>query len=124
MSPFFGFAVVLSLYWVKASIFGQAQNSKVDWQFFLLSVGLCVPITWALFPGDWSTNFVFATYISNPIAVLALPCMSFLLDWRLLLKGGNPVWTDRHSWEILFGVPVWFILWSYFCAFGLGLLFI
>src|SRR5258707_270031 len=123
-SIIWGIGIILVLYFVKASIFRRAQDGKVDWQLFLLSICLCIPITWSLFPDDWSTNFLFTTYVCNPISVLTMPCISFAIDLKAHDEGKNPAWTDRHYWEIVLGVPVWFAFWAYFCAFGLGLVFI
>ncbi len=114
------FGIVLGLYGLKALLLRSAFGQRRVLAFFTLAVCLALPAVWAFSP-DWDNPQMLpiGKWLGAPIAVLTVPCCSFLVDY---LKG----WRTTRSWyiriplEVFIGVPVWAYIWALICFYVLG----
>jgi len=114
------FCLIGFLYVLKAFLFRKVKSSWLVLACFCFGVALMVPITW-LIAADWDNPHVFriAIWIGDPIGVLAVPCVSFLVDF---LRGRRDMgqWQVRVPLEMLVLAPVWFYLWMWIQFLCLG----
>jgi hypothetical protein len=113
------FALVLSLYAVKALALTGHRGRLAALVIFLAAMTGAVPLTWLLSPlrGDPGV-FPQAIYIGEPLSTLLIPCLSFVWDWSALEPKQAPeAWFWRAWFEIAIAVPVWFFAWQFFQLF-------
>ena len=114
------FGLIIALYGYKALLFRFVRASGLLIGCFFLGAALVVPITW-LTSLDWNNEHIYriAIWVGDPIAILAIPCASFLFDY---FKG----WRDMRYWpirvpvEVFVAVPVWVYVWTLIQCFILG----
>jgi hypothetical protein len=113
--------LVLLLYAVKATLLRYIESVPAAVAAFSVAVAACVPVTWAL-STDWNNQHVLrvAFYVGNPVATLAVPCASFLVDLARRSAGHRGGWLWRVPLELLLGVPVWLYTWVFFEFLVLG----
>jgi hypothetical protein len=118
--PPLAFAVVVSLYVVKAVALGRCRLHVTAFVVFLGALAVAVPFTWLISPyqGDRGV-FPQAIYIGEPLSTLLIPCLSFLWDWMC----PQALWPRRFwLWRVPLELPVavlWFIFWEAFQLFVL-----
>jgi hypothetical protein len=116
-----GVAVVGVLYLAKWAILRRRPSVWAAVLYFVLALGLAVPVTWAFDP-DWDNPHVkpIAIWVGTPVALLTVPACSFALDLAALSGAGRP----RSWWwavpELLIAVPAWLFGWTAFSVFVLG----
>ena len=114
------FAVIFSLYGLKVLLFRFVRPSGMLLGCYSLALALAVPITW-LASSDWHNPHVYriGIWIGDPIAVLAIPCASFLFDF---LRGCRDMkhWPIRCIVEIFIVVPAWVYVWIMIQVFVFG----
>lgn len=117
--------LILLLYAVKAAALRYLRTAVVSLSTFSLAVAACVPVTWALDP-DWQNQHVLriAIYIGSPVATLAVPCASFLVDLTRRSAGHPGGWLWRVPLELFLAVPAWFYFWVFFEFLVLGWMWI
>ena len=107
------FGVVLSLCGLKALLFRFVRSRQLILACFFLGVALLTPVTWLVSP-DWNNEYIYriAIWVGEPVAVLAVPCVSFLLDY---FKGrrGMGRWQLRVPLETFVAMPVWIFIWAW-----------
>jgi hypothetical protein len=117
--------LILFLYGVKAAALRHLRPALLAGVAFFGAVVLCVPLTWALSP-DWHNPNVLriAVYVGSPIACLAVPCASFLVDLACRSAGGPGEPSAAPPWrlpvELLIAVPAWIYLWVWVEVLVLG----
>ena len=110
--------LILFLYVVKAASLRYLRGAPAAGTAFAAAMTLCVPVTWALSP-DWDNEHVLriGIYVGSPIATLAVPSVSFLIDLvRRPAVGQRREWHWRVPLELFIAVPVWVYFWV-FCEF-------
>lgn len=112
---------IIALYALKLALFRSLRSRLFVLGCFFIGVAVIIPLTWVTSP-DWNNPHVYriGIWIGDPIAVLAVPTVSFFFDYfkgDYYLRGFQTV---RFLLEILVGVPVWFIIWVYIQCFLLG----
>src|SRR5690348_298617 len=114
------FGLIIALYGYKAFLFRYVRSSGLLLGCFFLGVAVVVPMTWLTSP-DWNNQHVYriAIWIGDPIAILTIPCISFLFDY---FKG----WRDMRHWpvrvpvEVFVAAPAWFYIWIFIQVFVLN----
>jgi hypothetical protein len=108
------FGLIIALYGFKALLFRFVRLPILLLGGFLLGVALAVPVTWLTSP-DWDNDCVhrIAIWVGDPVGILAVPCVSFLVD---CFKGRRDMrnWPIRVPVEVFVAVPVWVIMWVQF----------
>ena len=114
------FGIIVALYGCKALLFRSVRSSSHLLGSFFLAIALAVPMTWLTSP-DWNNPHVYhiAIWVGDPIAVLAVPCASFLFDY---FRGRRDMghWPIRVPVEIFVGVPAWVYTWTMIQVFVFG----
>jgi hypothetical protein len=114
------FGLIIVLYGYKALLFRFVRSRVFLFGCFSFGVALTVPLTWLTSP-DWNNEHVYriAIWIGDPIAVLAIPCVSFLFDF---LRGHRDMrnWLIRVPAEVFIAAPAWFFVWIMMEVFVLG----
>jgi hypothetical protein len=114
------FGIVIALYGLKALLFRFVRSSSLLFGCFFLGVALAVPLTWLTSP-DWNNDQVYriAIWVGDPVAFLAVPCVSFLVDF---FSGRRDMkyWPVRIPVEVVVVVPAWVVAWVYIMANMLG----
>jgi hypothetical protein len=114
------FGLIIALYGLKALLFRFVRSSSRLLACFFLAVALLVPVTWLTSP-DWNNQHVYriAIWVGDPIAVLGVPCASFLFDY---LRGRRDMryWPIRVPIEVFVAVPAWVYIWVMIQCFVLG----
>jgi hypothetical protein len=114
-------ALVLVLYMAKAVILDQRPRLSAACLWFIPLLALAVPVTWAIDP-DWNNPNLYpiAHWVGTPIAILAVPAVSFFIDLWVLSDGGR----QRSPWwvlpELFVACPAWFFFWLLFSFWVLG----
>jgi hypothetical protein len=113
--------LILLLYVVKAVCLQNVRTNAGSLTLFAAVIACCVPVTWALSP-DWHNPSVFriAIYVGSPVATLAVPTVSFIIDIRRRSAGHSENWLRRMPLEWFIAVPAWFFLWIFLEFFVLG----
>jgi hypothetical protein len=114
-------ALILGLYGAKAAVLGHVRSVVVAVAMFAVAVVACVPVTWALSP-DWDNRHVLRVgiYVGSPVATLAVPCVSFVVDLARRSAGRPLGWLWRVPLELILAVPTWFVFWVFFELLVLG----
>jgi hypothetical protein len=114
------FALVMSLYAVKAGVLGRCRRHGTALAAFLAALAVAVPFTWLICPYRCDSGVRGqAIYIGAPLSTLPIPFLSFLWDWMSPRPFWVPrVWLWRVPWELL-AAALWFIFWDLFQAFAL-----
>jgi hypothetical protein len=106
------FGLIITLYGLKALLFRFLCSSSLLLGCFFLGVALLVPVTWVISP-DWNNQHVdrIAIWVGDPIALLAVPCASFLFDYH---RGRRDMryWPVRVPIEVFVAVPAWAFIWA------------
>ena len=107
-----GFGMVLALFGYKALLFRFVRSTGLLLGCFFLGVALVVPLTWLTSP-DWNNEHVYriAIWIGDPVAILLIPCLSFLFDY---IKGWKEMkyWRIRVPVEVFLAFPAWVYIWA------------
>ena len=76
-----------------------------------MGLAVAVPVTWLISP-DWNNGCVhpIANWVGTPVAVLAVPCLSFLVDFAAQHRNMR-WWPIRVPCEVLVLAPLWLIAW-------------
>jgi hypothetical protein len=113
--------LILLLYGVKATVLRYVRPPSAALAMFFAAVVASVPVTWALSP-DWDNQHVLriAIYVGSPVATLAVPCASFLVDLARRSAGHPGGWLWRVPLELFLAVPAWLYLWVFFEFLVLG----
>jgi hypothetical protein len=106
-------APVLALYGVKAVALLRIRSGAGAALLFFAAVAVCVPATWALSNGGAPYVAPVAHYVGTPIHLLTIPCVSFLVDLSRRAAGKSGDWYWRIPLEIVIGLPVWIMAWTY-----------
>ena len=101
------FGLLMALYGYKALLFRFVRSPGLLPGYFFLGVALAVPVTWLTSP-DWNNEFTqrIAIWIGDPVAILAVPCVSFLVDY-FTGRRDMKYWPIRVPVEIFGIVPAW-----------------
>ena len=59
-------------------------------------------------------------YVGSPVATLAVPCVSFVVDLARRSAGRPLGWLWRVPLELILAVPTWFVFWVFFELLVLG----
>jgi hypothetical protein len=105
------FGLIIALYGFKALLFRFVRSPIILLGGFFLGTALAVPVTWLTSP-DWDNDYVHrvAIWVGDPVGILAVPCVSFLVDY---FRGRRDMrnWPIRVPVEVFVGVPAWIIMW-------------
>lgn len=116
-----GWALIVSLYVSKAAALRRGPAGRAAAWWFVPQLALAVPLAWATDP-DWDNINLYPVmiWVGGPIAVLAVPAVSFVCDlWVLHHLGRTSSWW-RWLLELLIAVPVWVYFWTFFSFWVLG----
>lgn len=105
--------LILVLYAMKAALLRYTATATAA-AAFAVAVAAAVPVTWALSP-DWDNPNVLpvASYVGQPVATLAVPCASFLVDLSRRSAGRPSGWRWRVPLELFIAVPMWGVVWAF-----------
>lgn len=104
-------SLILCLYALKLALFRFVRTEVVLLGAFFLGVALAVPVTWWTSP-DWINQCVYpiSNWIGAPVAVLTVPCLSFLADFVTKHRSMR-YWQVRVPCEVLVFAPLWLMAW-------------
>jgi hypothetical protein len=114
------FAILAILYGLRATLYLWVPSPRHIAVIMVFGFLLALPGVWFFSP-DWRNPQMVTAgkWIGTPVAVLTVPCVSFLVD-GLSGRGNLRRWYIRLPLEILIGVPAWAYLWALICLFILG----
>jgi hypothetical protein len=117
----FCFLLLVVIYVEKWWITGiDRVRTAVFW--YSLSVACSLPYIWFLLVPDWHNPFIyrFSCWVYDPIAIWAVPTISFAWDVSSQRKCSYQRYIARSLFEIVLLFPAWFVFWAVFSLFFLG----